>query len=124
MLQADLVAAIAEKLESTLLGNNAGSSSQPAGFGNLLTPVAIADFSDIVGLEGALEAANVQNYTYVLSPAAKAALRTMPKESGQAIFVFDNGEINGCKALSSKSVMPETVSLETGVILSLLNTEQ
>jgi HK97 family phage major capsid protein len=104
MLQAGLVAAIAEKLEATLLGNSAGSSSQPAGLGNLLTPVDVADYTDIVGIEGALEAANVQNYTYVLSPAAKAALRTMPKESGQAIFVFDNGEINGYKALSSNSV--------------------
>jgi HK97 family phage major capsid protein len=105
LLQNDLVAAIAEKLEATLLGSNAGSSSQPAGLGNLLTPVAVASYSDVVALEGALEASNVYKYKYVLSPSAKAFLRSLPKETGQALFVYgDTNEINGNKALSTNSV--------------------
>jgi HK97 family phage major capsid protein len=105
ILQNDLVSAIAEKLESTLLGTAAGSSTQPAGLGNILgTPVTIADYADVVGLEGALEAENVRNYTYLLSPSMKSFLRTMPKEAGSALFVYENGEISGYKALSSNGV--------------------
>jgi HK97 family phage major capsid protein len=104
MLRVDLINAISEKLESTLLGNSAGSSMQPAGLGNLLTSTTVAEYADVIALEGSLEAANVQDYTYLLSPSLKASLRTMPKAEGQAIFVYENGEISGYKALSSNAI--------------------
>jgi HK97 family phage major capsid protein len=105
LLRNDLINAISEKLESTLLGTSAGSSTQPAGLGNILsTPTEIAAYADVIGLEGALESSNVYNYSYLLSPSMKAALRTMPKATGQAVFVYDNGEISGYKANSSNAV--------------------
>jgi HK97 family phage major capsid protein len=110
MLQSDLVAALAEKLESTLLGASAGSSTQPAGLANLLTATTVATYADIVDIEGALEAANVHNkYTYVLAPSMKSFLRTLPKEAGQALFVYgDNNEISGYTALSTAGVPTDT----------------
>jgi HK97 family phage major capsid protein len=105
ILQNDLISALAEKLESTLLGASAGSSTQPAGLGSLLTPDTVADYADVVALEGALEAQNVHDYKYLLSPAMKSFLRSTPKTAGNAIFIYsDNDEINGYKALSSNSV--------------------
>jgi HK97 family phage major capsid protein len=104
LLMNDLVSAISEKLESTLLGSVAGSSTQPAGLGNLLTASTIAGYSDVVGLEGALEAANVYNIKYLLSPSMKSTLRTLPKEAGSAIFVYDNNEVLGNKALSTNGI--------------------
>jgi HK97 family phage major capsid protein len=105
LLQADLVAALQEKLETTFLGATAGSATTPAGLGAGASPATIAAYADIVNVEADLEALNVHNLTYVLSPSMKAALRSMPKEAGQALFVYDDkGEIAGNKALSTSSV--------------------
>lgn len=105
LLQADLVAALSEQLEKTFLGSAAGSSTTPAGLGNLLTPTTIATYADVVGVEGSLEAANVTNIKYILSPSMKATLRTTAKEAGNAIFIYsDNNEISGHPALSSAAV--------------------
>jgi HK97 family phage major capsid protein len=104
LLQQDLVTAISEKLESTLLGTAAGSATTPAGLANGVTPTTVGDYTDIVGIEGALEGANVYNYSYLLSPTVKAALRTMPKDTGSGLFVYDNGEVSGYAALSSNGV--------------------
>jgi HK97 family phage major capsid protein len=105
LLRNDLINAISEKLESTLLGTSAGSSTQPAGLGNILgSATTVSSYSDVIGLEGALEANNVYDYSYILSPSIKASLRSMPKATNQAIFVYDNGEISGYKAISSNAV--------------------
>ena len=114
MLRADLVRAISEKLEMTLLGNAAGSAIQPAGIANLIAPpaTAIASWADVVGLEEALELANVYgNYVYVLHPSTKAALRTLSKDSGSGLFVMENDEINGYRTLSSNGVFTDGLIL-------------
>lgn len=109
LLRLDLINSISEKLESTLLGSASGSSTTPAGLGSILgTPTEIASYADIIGLEGSLEAANVYNYSHILSPSLKATLRSMPKATNQAIFVLENGEISGYKALSTASVPTDT----------------
>ena len=109
LLMTDLVNAISEKLETTLLGTAAGSATQPAGLGSTLTPSTVATFADVVALEGELEAANVYDYKYILSPSMKSTLRTTPKEAGQAIYIYsDNNEINGYPALASASVATDT----------------
>ena len=109
LLQADLVAALQEKLETTFLGATAGSATTPAGLGAGITPEAIAAYADIVNVEADLEALNVHNLKYVLSPSLKAFLRSLPKEAGQALFVYDDkGEIAGNKTLSTSSVPADT----------------
>jgi HK97 family phage major capsid protein len=105
MLKADIVRAISEKLESTVLGSAAGSTSQPAGIFNLIAPVALTpDFAEIVGLEETLETANVGgNKVYIVNPALKSVLRTTEKSAGTAKYLMENNEINGYPVLTTSA---------------------
>ena len=106
MLRRDIIAAIGNKLESTILGSDAGADEKPEGLFNGVTAMTTAvKFGDIVDAEAELDAANVSGaYTYILSPKAKAALRTLSKDAGSGRFVLEDGEIEGSKALVSSNV--------------------
>lgn len=107
MLRRDIIAAIGNKLEATILGADPGTDEKPEGLFNGVTAMTTAlKFSDIVDAEAELDAANVSGaYTYVLSPKAKAALRTLSKDAGSGRFVLEDGEIEGSKALVSSNVV-------------------
>ena len=107
MLRRDIIAAIGNKLESTILGADAGTDEKPAGLFDGVTAMTTAvKFGDIVDAEAELDAANVTGaYTYILSPKAKAALRTLSKDAGSGRFVLEDGEIEGSKALVSSNVV-------------------
>lgn len=107
MLRRDIIAAIGNKLESTILGADAGTDEKPAGLFDGVTAMTTAvKFGDIVDAEAELDAANVSGaYTYILSPKAKAALRTLSKDAGSGRFVLEDGEIEGSKALVSSNVV-------------------
>lgn len=107
MLRRDIIAAIGNKLESTILGADAGTDEKPAGLFDGVTAMTTAvKFADIVDAEAELDAANVTGaYTYILSPKAKAALRTLSKDAGSGRFVLEDGEIEGSKALVSSNVV-------------------
>ena len=106
MLRRDIIAAIGNKLEATILGADAGTNEKPEGLFNGVTAMTTAlKFGDIVDAEAELDAANVTGaYTYILSPKAKAALRTLSKDAGSGRFVLEDGEIEGSKALVSSNV--------------------
>lgn len=106
MLRRDIIAAIGNKLESTILGADAGTDEKPAGLFDGVTAMTTAvKFGDIVDAEAELDAANVTGaYTYILSPKAKAALRTLSKDAGSGRFVLEDGEIEGSKAIVSSNV--------------------
>ena len=106
MLRRDIIAAIGNKLEATILGADAGTDEKPAGLFDGVTAMTTAvKFGDIVDAEAELDAANVSGaYTYILSPKAKAALRTLSKDAGSGRFVLEDGEIEGSKALVSSNV--------------------
>lgn len=106
MLRRDIIAAIGNKLEATILGADAGTNEKPEGLFNGVTAMTTAlKFGDIVDAEAELDAANVSGaYTYILSPKAKAALRTLSKDAGSGRFVLEDGEIEGSKALVSSNV--------------------
>lgn len=106
MLRRDIIAAIGNKLEATILGADAGTDEKPAGlFDGVIAMTTAVKFGDIVDAEAELDAANVSGaYTYILSPKAKAALRTLSKDAGSGRFVLEDGEIEGSKALVSSNV--------------------
>ena len=106
MLKNDIVRALAEKLESTILGNVAGSTTQPAGIFKLITSGtgAAATYAGTVAMEKALDENNATgNYCYIVSPAVKAALRTAAKDAGSGLFTMENDEINGIPVLCTNS---------------------
>ena len=113
MLRNDIVRAISNKLEATILGDEAGTSTKPAGlFYNVNADASDVTFADIVEMEEDLEDANVTGeLTYIVSPSAKAILRTTAKDAGSGLFVMDNNEINGIKVLSTSACTDKGVVL-------------
>ena len=110
ILISDLADAIAEKLDKTVFGSESGSTSQPAGLFNedadyLVTGKTLADmaFDDVLDLEEAVEEKNGTNFIFVTDPKVKYALRGTQMASGLQ-FVWENGEIDGRKAVVSNSV--------------------
>lgn len=104
-LRNDLVAAINSKLEETLLGAEAGSTTQPAGLFNKITADSVANFADICDKEAEVEDANVLGEcVYVMSNKAKSAMRSMLKGTNATGMVFENGEVDGTKAFNTSNV--------------------
>lgn len=106
----DLAAAISEKLDETVFGCESGSTATPAGLlyeGNdyMVTGGTIADisFNDVLELEELVEEKNGTNFVFVTDPKVKYALRGTQMASGLQ-FVWENGEIDGRKAVVSNSV--------------------
>ena len=110
-IRADIVAAINSKLESTILGSAAGSTTTPAGIFYGQSPKTITTFKDICDLEASIEDANViGECKYVMSNKAKAALRNMPKSSKSTQLVMENGEVDGTPVLNTSNVEAQNIA--------------
>jgi HK97 family phage major capsid protein len=106
ILIGDLAAAVAEKLDKTIFGAGAGDANTPAGlFNGVAAEKAIADmnYDDVLDLELAVEEANGSNYMFLVNPKIKFALKGTQMANGLQM-VFDKGEIDGYKTISSNSV--------------------
>jgi HK97 family phage major capsid protein len=127
----DLIRAIGEKPEATILGGVAGSATQPAGIFSAITPASLTpSWDELVDLEKTLEAANVYgDIAYLINPSLKALLRVTPRgitDSSTATgaggdvtvktitntgFIYEKDEINGIRALASNSVLSDSLVL-------------
>lgn len=104
-IRQDIIDAVSNKLEATILGDAAGTTTQPAGIFNGATVETIADFEDITELEAGVEEANVYgDLKYVISPKAKAALRNMARSADNTRLVMEGGEIDGTATLVTSNV--------------------
>ena len=106
MIRQDIVNAINEKLEATILGAGAGDLNTPAGlFNGYADTNVIADFGDIAELEAKVEEKNVYgNCKYIVSPKAKAKLRSTIKGTAGVGMIMENGAIDGTEALATSNV--------------------
>ena len=106
MIRQDIVNAINEKLEATVLGAGAGNLNTPAGlFHGYADKNVIADFGDIADLEAKVEEKNVYgNCKYIVSPQAKAKLRSTIKGTAGVGMILENGAIDGTEALTTSNV--------------------
>lgn len=106
MLKRDIVNAISDKLEATILGDEEGSAVMPEGmFYNVPTDGAKIKYEDVVDMEAMLELANVTgNISYIVSPRAKATLRTTRMDAGSGRFVMEGNEVDGYPVYSSSAV--------------------
>jgi HK97 family phage major capsid protein/HK97 family phage prohead protease len=105
VIREDLIKAINSKLESTILGSAAGTTTQPAGifYGN--TPATVADFGDVCDVEAGIEEANViGELKYIVSPKTKAVLRGMIKGQNGTGMVYENDSVDGTPALVTTNV--------------------
>lgn len=98
----DLVNAINDKLEATILGKE---SDDPAHFSLFYnqTPTAISAFGDLCDLEATVEDANIfGKMSYLVSPKAKAGLRKMTQKATK--LVLEGSDIEGTPVYSSTNV--------------------
>lgn len=107
MIRQDLVDAIAEKLQKTILGNGTGDAVTPKGlFNNVVADTAAFDYQAAVDMEAALENNNVYaDFKYIVSPSTKAAMRTIAVDKGSGRFLYENNEVLGIPAYSTCSVV-------------------
>lgn len=110
MLKRDIINAIGEKLEQTVLGSDAGDTTKPAGaFNGVTADTAAVKFENVVDMEASLEEANVNDYVYIVSPSAKAILRKTSKDTGSGQFIMQDGEIEGREVYVSSAVVKKGV---------------
>lgn len=104
LIRQDIINAINNKLEATILGDAAGGTA-PAGMFYGQTPTLANTFATIAGLEATVEAANILGECkYIISPSAKAALRPLAKGNNVNQSIFANNEIDGTPALTTTHV--------------------
>ena len=106
----DIMKAIAEKVEATILSDNDGTAGPKGMFYNV-TPTSVTNFASLTGVEAAVEAANVMGACkYIVTPSAKAALRNLPMSAKTTRLVMENGEIDGTPAYVSTLLKDTTNS--------------
>ena len=107
----EMVNAISQKLESTLLGTAAGTSTKPAGifYGSTDT---VSNFADICEMEAELEENKfIGEKHYILSPSAKAALRSMIKGTNGTGMVYEDNSVDGVPATSTGFISGKKVAV-------------
>lgn len=106
MLKRDIVSAISNKLEATILGTGAGSANEPKGLLNGVTAgTAAITYKDIVKMEADLESANVRgDIKYIVSPSAKSDLKTTDKGADTGKYLMEGNEVNGYPVLCTSAV--------------------
>lgn len=106
-LRADIVNAIGEKLQQTILGAEAGTETQPNGIFSVdaTAVTSVTAFKDICDLEAKVDDSNAgANRCYLVSNKAKAGLRNMAKSTKSTELVMQNGEIDGTKVYATSSI--------------------
>ena len=94
-----LVEAINDKLEATILSDDAASGAKPAGIFYNVSPTEISSYADVCDFEASLEENNfIGDFKYVINPKAKAALRSMIKGTNATGMVLENDAIDGTPA--------------------------
>lgn len=103
MLYRDIVNAIADKLEATILGAGAGDANTPEGIFNGAETLTV-DFANIVEMEKALEEAKLfGDYKFIASPAAKAKFKTttISGQKSDLRMLMEGNEVNGYEVLTT-----------------------
>ena len=105
LIREDLVKAINNKLEATILGAESGSTTQPQGMFDAISATSVSGFADVCDKEADVEDANINgDCVYIMSNKAKAAFRNMAKSTKSTQLVMENGEIDGTKVFNTSHV--------------------
>ena len=110
MIMNDVVGAISQAFEATVLGTAAGTATKPAGIfhGATVTGAANIAWSDIIGLETSVDSANasLDSAAYLMSTGLYGDLKSIVKASGEgAGFLLDSDKkLNGYAADRSNNV--------------------
>lgn len=105
MLKRDIVNAIANKLEATILGSETIVNAPEGMLNGVSADSSAITYEDIVAMETELEEANVRgDIKFVVSPSAKAVLKTTKLDAGSGKFAMEGNEVNGYPVLCTSAV--------------------
>lgn len=105
MLKRDIVNAIANKLEATILGSKTIVNAPEGLLNGVVADSEAITYEDIVAMETELEEANVRgDIKFVVSPSAKAKLKTTKLDAGSGKFAMEGNEVNGYPVLCTSAV--------------------
>lgn len=105
MLKRDIVNAIANKLEATILGSETIVNAPKGLLNGVVADSKAITYEDIVAMETELEEANVRgDIKFVVSPSAKAVLKTTKLDAGSGKFAMEGNEVNGYPVLCTSAV--------------------
>ena len=104
VIREDIAKAVGEKIESTLLSYVAGSSTQPAGLAYNVAATEVSNYSYLTSLEADLEDNHFNDISFIVSPKAKAAFKSMIKGNNASGFIYEDGEVDGYKTEQSTNV--------------------
>lgn len=115
MLKRDIMNALREKLEMTILGNGAGDNNTPTGlFNGVVANTTAFKYDDYIDMQKELMSKNVNNYKIVCSPSAYAVLRTTKLDSGSGRFLLENGN----QTVDGINVYVTNNCVDKGIILA------
>ena len=104
-IKRDIVNALNDKLEATILGANAGDTEKPAGIFYGATETNVDDFAGLCTFEAALDDANINGQKkYLMGNTAKATFRSMIKGTNNSGMVLENGQIDGTPMVNTSNV--------------------
>lgn len=112
-LRADIVNAIGEKLQQTILGTAVGSETQPNGIFSIdaSAVTSVTTFKDVCDLEAKVDDSNAgANRCYLVSNKAKAGLRNMAKSTKSTELVMQGGEIDGTPVYATSSISDKYIA--------------
>ncbi len=108
----DLADAVSMKLDQTVFGTAASSTTQPGGLLysaethviTASTDLSAVTYEDILAHEEAVELKNGTDFTFVVNPKVKYHLKAQPVAAGISPMVYSGNEIDGYPMISSNSV--------------------
>lgn len=106
LIRRDIANAISQKLESTILGKEAGDNTKPAGiFANDSAVVkSVNNYAAVLGMEEGFEGKNYGEKVWIVSPKAKSALKQKDKGTDTGNYLIQNGEMDGYKVICSANL--------------------
>ena len=127
LLLDNIAQAVALKLESTILGTEPISTTQPQGIGfaytedaTFLEAVAAPTFSTVVGLETSVDTTNalMGNLAYITNGKGRGILKTTPAVSGVSDkMLLEDGQMNGYPVLVTNSCSASAGAGSSGNLL-------
>lgn len=102
-IRRDIVNALNDKLEATILGADAKTDEKPAGIFNGASETNVDTYAQLCAFEAGLDDANVNGQKkYLMGNTAKATFRSLAK--GDKGFVLENGQIDGTPMVNTSNV--------------------
>lgn len=108
ILKENIMSAVAEKLQKTILSNVVNDAKAPKGIYSA-TPLSAKTYGKLCDIEAEADKNNIGvNRVYIVGNKAKATLRQLTK-SDKGTMVYDGGEIDGTPCYSTSSAMENGV---------------